>query len=124
MSDTINGHTLWRSWGAVQKASAANAPGTFRYALKKSKRVLDPHWQDILDFIKDDLAEHAWTPQPNGLPAPGDPFWPRLDEVLAKDITVDLHRFSEEALSGVDGLSVADEEALDFLVLKPAKEDA
>lgn len=120
----ITGLTLWRSWATVQKASGLNAPGAFRYALKKSLRGLEPHWKDILEFIAEDRAEHGWEAQPNGLPVFPNDFYSRLDEVLARPIEVALHRFDESLLAGVDGLSVNDEANLSFLFLIPEPEPA
>ena len=121
MQITIPGIKLWNGWPALMRLVALPIPGTIRYAVKKSVRTLEPHFKDIVDFITEDRAEHGWTAQPNGLPTFPDPFYTRLDALLAAEITVEVHAFSESLMSGVDGLSTSDELAIGFLFTPEAE---
>jgi hypothetical protein len=123
MQITIPGIKLWNGWPALMRLVALPIPGTIRYAVKKSVRTLEPHFKDIVDFITEDRAEHGWTAQPNGLPTFPDPFYARLDTLLAGEITVEVHAFSESLMSSVDGLSTSDEMAIGFLFTPEAVEE-
>lgn len=121
----IKAITLWQTWPAINRFAAISTPGDVRYAVKKSRRLLEPHWQDILTYIKDDLEQRKWTPGPTGLPVASDPFWKRLEaDVLQKEIEIELYQFPEHRMADVDGLSANDEENLSLLFLEEAKPDA
>lgn len=117
MQKTITGFQLWHGWPVLMGLAAQKIPGQVRYALKKSIRSLEPHWQDILEFIRDDREEYGWEATPNGLPAFPNPFYGRIDAMLEQDMTVDVHQVPEDLLALVDDLSIDDEKKISFLFM-------
>ena len=112
--------TLWNGHPVLEHFTKKDLDADIRYAIKKNFRLLEGPWKDVLTWIADDKAEHGWSPRPTGLPNTDNPFWARLTEFLnTKTFTFEPHRFAKEDLESVDGISIAQEEALEFLYTLP-----
>jgi len=114
---------LWTTYPVLDRLSKKDLDADVRYVIKKNFRLLGGPWKDLLEWIEGDRLQHGWSPRVTGLPSADNPFWVRFTAWLkATTFEFEPHRFSREILESVDGISIADENALEILYdLPPEK---
>lgn len=122
----VQNFIVWRSKPVFEALFAGASNGKLRYAAKKNLRLLEPLFEDILEWIRGDKEEHGWEPGDNGFPADGDEFYSRFEDLLINEkVSFEPFLFSEELMQYADGITGMDEMLIGYAFVEnqPSEEE-
>lgn len=120
----VQNFIVWQAKPVFEKLFVAAENGKLRYAAKKNLRMLEPLFEDILEWIRGDKEEHEWEPSANGFPDTGDSFYSRFETFLLKEkVEYKPFLFSEDLMQYADGINGIEELAISFVFEENQKEE-
>ena len=113
---TIDYLTIFNSKPILDRIYLASTLGRLRYGVKKNLRYIEPHWEDISEWLLADALDNGW--EKNGpLPISDTAFISRFESFLKENkAEMEPFKINEEDLQHVDVISGEEENTIDWLL--------